>query len=142
MHEAAQGLLARHALQPLRIEIVEPQIALEGDLEHFEVESFLALKMVVDGGLIDARLRDDGPNARAVITPLGEQDDCGLHDVLARIFGRARHCIPHKFKQAFEFTLRAPAYLCNCRDRGARCAGGFAIHAYTPRPDILWSQTS
>src|SRR5262245_37725760 len=140
MYEAAQGLLARHALKLLRIEIVDPQIALKGDLEHFEVESFLALEMVVDGRLIDARLGDDGPNARAVITPLGEQGDRGLHDVLARIFGRARHCIWHKFKQAFELTLRGSACLCNCRDRGVR---GFAIFSRRlPRPAILWSQTS
>src|SRR6476469_5255292 len=96
MHEAAQGLLARHVLQPPKIEIVEPQIALECDLEHFEVEPLLALEMVIDRRLIDARLGDDRPNAGAVIAPLREEGDRGLHDVLARIFGWAGHLYPGK----------------------------------------------
>ena len=99
MHEAAQGLLARHILQPLKIEIVEPQIALEGDLEHFEVEPLLALEMVIDRRLIDARLGDDRPNASAVIAPLCEEGDRGFHDVLARIFGGAGHSHPAKIQK-------------------------------------------
>jgi hypothetical protein len=52
--------------------------------------------MVVDRRLIDARFGDDRPNARAVIAPLGEQGDRSLQDVVARIFGRARHLHPSK----------------------------------------------
>jgi len=89
--KAPQGFLARHVFQFLRVEIVQPQIALEGDLEHLEIESFLALEMVVDCRLIDARLGDDGPNARTVVAPLGEEGDGGLHEAVARILSWSGH---------------------------------------------------
>ena len=72
MHEASQGFLARHVLKPLGVEIVEPYIALEGDLEHLEVEPLLALEMVVDRCLIDARFGYNILNDCAVIAPLGK----------------------------------------------------------------------
>ena len=91
LHEAAQRFLAGHVLKPLGVEIVQLQITLEGDLEHFEVETLLAFEMIVDRGLIDARFGHNRPNARAVIAPLGKQRDRGLHDAVSRKFRGTRH---------------------------------------------------
>src|SRR6476646_2646736 len=135
MHEAAQGLLARHVLQPPKIEIVEPQIALEGGFEHFEVEPLLALEMIVDRRLIDARFGDNRPNACAVIASLGEQGDRGLYDAVARVFGGAGHSHPdEKFKQVFECNLLPPTLRCNRRMRRLPCSAAASLTILSFRP--------
>ncbi len=66
--------------------------------------------MIIDGGLIDASLGDDVPDARALEAFLGKQMDSGLDNGLARIFGRSDHRFP-QFKRSFEqsFIFRVPA---------------------------------
>src|SRR5262245_35044504 len=90
--------------------------------------------MVVDRCLIDARFGDNRPNACAVIAPLGKQGDRGLHDVVARIFGGARHSHSLKFKQVFQFSLRASARQCK--------SPLLASNDFLFPPVILWSQTN
>ena len=66
----------------------------KSDLEHLEVQPLLALEMVVDRRLIDARFGDNGPNACAVKAPLGEKGHRGLDDAVPRVLGRAGHSHP------------------------------------------------
>jgi hypothetical protein len=47
--------------------------------------------MIIDRGLVDARLGDDGPDTGAVIAALGEQSLGRFDDPLARDLGGSRH---------------------------------------------------
>ena len=60
-------------------------------VQHGAIKPVLALEVVIDGGLVDAGLGDDGADAGTIIAALGEQALGGLHDPLAGDFGRSRH---------------------------------------------------
>src|SRR5262249_5342017 len=98
LHKVSQRLLARQVLQFLRIEAIEPRITFEGHLEHFQVESVLALEVIVDRRLVDAGFGHDRPYAGTLVAVFGEERDSGLHDVLARVVGCAGHRLPRVFQ--------------------------------------------
>ena len=72
-NELAQRLLARHRLHLLRVgELLLGERA-ERRAQYFAVQPVLAGEVVVDGGLIDARLGDDGAHAGRLVAAVGEQ---------------------------------------------------------------------
>ncbi len=89
--EFAERLLARQDLHILRMRQLILGHAAERRPQHLAIKPVLAVEMIVDGGLIDARLGDDGADAGAVITAFGEQPLGRLHDAVAGDFGRSRH---------------------------------------------------
>src|ERR1700733_7388469 len=89
--ERAERLLTRQGLHLLRVRELTLGHAAERRPQHLAIKPILAVEMVVDRGLIDARLGDDGANAGAVIAAFGEQAFGGLHDAVAGDFGRSRH---------------------------------------------------
>ncbi len=76
--------------------------------QHFAVQPFLAGKVVIDGGLVHARLGDNGAHAGRVVAAFGKQPLGGFEDALARDFGRSRHGLGRLwafFKLLFEFQI-------------------------------------
>ena len=57
----AERLLARHRCDFLGVGQLVFGESAKGRPQHFAVKTFLAPKMVIDGGLVDAGLGDDGP---------------------------------------------------------------------------------
>ena len=55
--------------------------------QDFARESFLAAKVVIDGGLVDPRLGDDGAHASRVVAAIRKQTLGSFEDVLARDVG-------------------------------------------------------
>src|SRR5262249_21934260 len=107
--------------------------------------------MVVDRRLIDARFGDNCPNACAVIAPLGEQGDRGLHYTFACISGRGGFLHPlknqNKFLNPASASLPADAITGSCDEAPALCGElDFLfrpIFSFHPSPPaILWSQTN
>src|SRR5487761_2063155 len=98
MHEAAQGFLARKGLKFRGIESGLFRQLLECRFEEFEIQPVLALEMVVDGGLVDARLGHDVANARGLVALVSQELNSRLHDRTAGVFRRTRHCEPNSNK--------------------------------------------
>src|SRR5580658_762565 len=92
--ELAERLLARHRLGLFGVRKLVLGQRAERRPQHFPIEPVLAGKMVIDGGLVDPRLGDDGAHAGGVIAALGEQPLRSFKDAVAGDFGRSRHYWP------------------------------------------------
>jgi hypothetical protein len=87
----AQRVLTGHALHLLGMgELLLGEGAKSGP-QDFAVEPILAPEVVVDGGLVDARLGDDGADTGFSIAMLGEEPLGGFDDAFAGDVGRSRH---------------------------------------------------
>src|SRR5262249_62233295 len=98
--------------------------------------------MVIDRGLIDLRLGDDGADAGALVTVARKRTRGGLDDLLPRHLGDAgQFCRPRhqtlQFKRAFETNARSWPRQGRLRTRVmARLVQ--AIHAFERAPQHTW----
>jgi hypothetical protein len=89
--ELDQRRLARHRLHLVGMfELLLGQ-GPERRAQNLAIKPVLAFEMVIDGGLVDTGLGDDGADRGGVVAALGEQPFRRLHDSLAGNIGRPRH---------------------------------------------------
>jgi hypothetical protein len=63
--------------------------------QDFAIKAVLAAEVVIDGGLIDPRLSDDGADTGLFITAIRKQTHCSFEDALARDVRWSCHPGPH-----------------------------------------------
>ncbi len=89
--ELGQRRLARHRLHLVGMfELLLGQRP-ERHAQNLAIKPVLAVEMIIDRGLVDAGLGDDGADRGGIVTALGEQPFRRLHDPLAGDIGRPRH---------------------------------------------------